>query len=188
MNKKKGKTPPKKIYEDHNDDVGRFEEAELKRSQGIVEKKDDGEKKRDKIFDNDFNTGNISTENLPNIRVDFSYASGNLSEYYTADEYYEKTELTQLVYKSFKESQWGNLPLNKKFSKELMPFIFKDILKDIDGKGYSATDMFICIAEFMDVTYEKAYEAAPLRIKERIIKELDNKYHLLKKKNIKRLF
>lgn len=144
--------------------------------------------KRDKIFENDFNTGNLKTENFPEIKIDADYSRSHLDECYNSIDYHEMKELMEMVYAAFKSSQWGNLPLNKKFSKDLMPYIFNDVFKEIDGKGYSTIDMFICIAEFMDITYEKVYEIAGLKIKERLIHELEDKYKVLSKRKTKRLF
>lgn len=145
--------------------------------------------KKDKIFFNDFNTGNIDVEALPSIKIDIGYAKSNLDDCYNADEYAERKDLLEKVYAAFKESQWKNLPLvGKKFSKELQPYIFNDLFKAVDGQGHTTIDMFIAIAEFMDISYEKIYEIAGLKMKERLIHELENKYKILSKKNIKRLF
>jgi len=144
--------------------------------------------KKDKIFFNDFNTGNIDVEALPSIKIDTGFAKSNLEDCYNADEYAERKELMDKVYDAFHESQWKNLVLTKKFSKELMPYIFNDLFKAVDGQGFTTIDMFISIAEFMDISYERVYEIAGLKMKERLIHELENKYKILSKKNIKRLF
>ena len=149
----------------------------------LIEEKD----KRDKIFENNYNMGNFTTESLPEIRIEGEFAS-NLDDVYNADEYMERKKLMEEVFDAFKNSQWGTLPLTKKFSKELMPYIFNDIFKSLDNKNYSVIDMFICIAEFMDVSYERVYEIAGLRMKEKLIKELEEKYKILSKKHINRLF
>lgn len=145
-------------------------------------------RKVDKIFGNNYNTGNIDVENLPDIKIEADYASNQLGDCYNAEDYTERKALMEDVYNTFKASQWGNLPLNKKFSKELMPYIFNDIYKGVDGKGYSVIDIFISIAEFMDISYERVYEIAGLRMKEKVIIELEAKYKVLSKKNINRLF
>lgn len=149
---------------------------------------DKPQNKRNKIFANDFNTGNIEIENLPDIKIEVGFAKSNLEDCYNADDYAERKALMDKVYAAFHESQWKNLPLTKKFSKELMPYIFHDLFKAVDEQGYTTIDMFICIAEFMDITYERVYEIAGLKMKERLIHELENKYKILSKKNIKRLF
>ena len=141
-------------------------------------KKDFG--KRDKIFENNYNMGNVSTEHLPTIKVDSEYAVEGLDER-------ERKKLMQLAYTIFKASQWGSLPLNKKFSKEIMPYIFNDLFKGMDN-GSAVIDIFICIAEFMDISYERVYDIANLRARERVVKELEDKYRVLSKRHINRLF
>lgn len=158
-------------------------------TQLVVDKNPKKNPKRiDKIFGNNYNTGNIDVENLPDIKIESDFASNQLGDCYNAEEYTEKKALMEAVYDTFKASQWGNLPLNKKFSKELMPYIFNDIYKGVDGRGYSVIDIFISIAEFMDISYERVYEIAGLRMKEKVIMELESKYKVLSKKNINRLF
>jgi hypothetical protein len=146
------------------------------------------DERRDKIFGNDFNTGNIKSENFPDIKVESSFSSSFLDDCYDAEEYMTRKDLMEKVYDVFKNSQWGSLPLDKKFSKELMPFIFNDLYKGLCDQGYPTVDIFICIAEFMDVSYEKVYDVAGIKVKERILKELESKYKVLSKKKINRLF
>jgi hypothetical protein len=146
------------------------------------------EKKRDKIFGNDFNMGNIESERFPEIQIESGYAGSVLEDCYNMEDYTEKKRLLELTVDTFKASQWGNLPLDKKFSKELQPFIFNDLYKGLDGKGYTVINIFICIAEFMDVSYERVYEIAGLKMKEQLISELDDKYKMLSRKRINRLF
>jgi len=143
---------------------------------------------RDKIFGNDFNTGNIQSHNLPNIKIETDFASSYLDDCYDAEEYMTRKDLMKKVFEIFKESQWNSLPLDKKFSKELMPFIFNDLYKGLADRGYPTVDIFICIAEFMDVSYEKVYEVAGIKVKEQILKELESKFKVLSKKKINRLF
>lgn len=146
------------------------------------------EKKVDKIFGNDFNTGNIDPERFPDIQIEAGYADSILSDCYNMEDYNEKKNLLELTVEVFSHSQWKNLPLDKKFSKELQPFIFNDLYKGMDGKGFTIIDIFICIAEFMDISYERVYEIAGLKMKEQLINELEDKYRMLSRKKINRLF
>ena len=154
----------------------------------VVVKKKEEEKKRDKIFGNDFNTGNIDPERFPDIKIETGYADSILDDCYNMEDYMEKKKILEMTVQVFKESQWGNLLLDKKFSKELQPFIFNDLYKGLDGNNFTTIDMFICIAEFMDVSYERVYEIAGLKMKEQLINELEDKYKMLSKKKINRLF
>lgn len=159
-----------------------------KDKKAIVPEPKKEEKKVDKIFGNDFNTGNIDSERFPDIQIEAGYADSILSDCYNMEDYNEKKKLLELTVDVFKNSQWGNLPLDKKFSKELQPFIFNDLYKGLDGQNFTTIDIFICIAEFMDVSYERIYEIAGLKMKEQLINELEDKYKILSRKRINRLF
>lgn len=164
------------------------EEADAADIKKEAEARAEDNKPKDKIFGNDFNSGNIDTEKLPSIGIDPIYARSILDDCLNMDEYHEKKQLLEMTVVIFESSQWGSLPLNKKFSKELQPFIFADLFKGLDGNGYTVIDMFIAIAEFMDISYERVYEIAGLKMKERLINELEDKYRMLSKKKINRLF
>lgn len=143
---------------------------------------------QDKIFDNTYNTGSTDTQKLPDIKVDNRYAESRLDDCYDVEQYTVKRELLDKVYDLYMDSQWKSLPRDKKFPKELAPFIFNDLWTGLAGNNHSAMDMFIAIAEFMNTSYEKVYEAAGLKVKDMIIRELEEKYKMLSKKKINRLF
>lgn len=179
-----GKLKSIEVFEDPTvDDMQKEYEEKVK-----LESPKKEEKKVDKIFGNDYNTGNIDSERFPVIQIEAGYADSILSDCYNMEDYTEKKNLLELTVEVFNISQWKDLPLDKKFSKELQPFIFNDLYKGIDGRGYTVTDMFICIAEFMDITYERVYEIAGLKMKERLINELEDKYRTISKRKISRLF
>lgn len=154
----------------------------------IQREQSEEEQKRDKIFGNAFNTGDTQFHDLPDIKADDHYADDNLDHVYDAEAYNMRTKLSKMCSDAFDASQWSGLPLSKKFSKELMPYIFQDLFKILDVDGHSAMDCFIAIAEFMDVSYEKVYWSAGMKVKERLIAECNAKFGSLDKKNINRLF
>lgn len=146
-------------------------------------------RQEDKIFGNTYNTGSTETQKLPDIKVSGDYADARLDDCYDSEQYTVKRELLDKVYEIYNDSQWKGLPKDKKFPKELAPFIFNDLWNGLNnGSGYSAVDMFIAIAEFMDTSYEKVYEAAGLKVKTMVIQELEGKYAMLSKKKRNRLF
>jgi hypothetical protein len=53
---------------------------------------------------------------------------------------------------------------------------------------FSFSEKFVCICDLISVPYSKAYETIPIRYREIIIAELENKYGVLSKRKIKRLF
>ncbi len=146
----------------------------------------DGEK--DKIFNNAYNAGDTSFRGLPDIKADGEYAGRHLGHVYNTEEYVVRNKLSEMCSDAFDESQWAELPLDKKFSKDLMPYIFNDLFNALDKDGYSVVDIFIAIAEFMDVSYEKVYWATGMKVKERLIAECNVKFGSLDRKDISRLF
>ena len=52
----------------------------------------------------------------------------------------------------------------------------------------SAIEKFVNIAEFMSMSYDVLYEELAPTYKEKLLKELDLKYGIFKKKRIHRLF
>lgn len=148
----------------------------------------DGKKPRDKIYGNAFNSGETGYHDLPDIRAEGDYAGRNLGHVYDSEAYNMRIKLSKICSDAFDESQWSGLPLNKKFSKELMPYIFQDLFKVLDVDGHSVVDCFIAIAEFMDVSYEKVYWSAGNEVQKRLITECNLKFGSLDKKDINRLF
>ena len=55
-------------------------------------------------------------------------------------------------------------------------------------KDLSKIDLFIHIADFMSMEYHVLYNELGAPSKELLLKELDHKYSIFKKRNIKRLF
>jgi len=90
-------------------------------NQNVVDEDDDEESvpvktfARDKIFDNDYNTGNLDFEEYSNLpRVDSSYAEDNLRDCYDSYEYTRKIDLEKTVDEYFKNTEHGKVFANKK--------------------------------------------------------------------------
>ena len=145
-------------------------------------------RREDKIFGNSFNLGNVEHEHFHEVKIESGYASSNLASCYDTEDYYQKAEMLDEVVVIFNKSQWHEMPLGKRFPKEVLPYIFQELYVGLNGKGYTAVDKVIAITEFMDLPYEKVYEAAGVMVKEQLIKELEKPYGTLSKKKINRLF
>ena len=149
---------------------------------------DEDDRDKDKIFGNAYNAGETGYQDLPDIKAEGDYAGRHLGHVYDSEDYNMRMKLSQMCSDAFDESQWAGLPLSKKFSKELMPYIFQDLFKVLDVDGHSVVDCFIAIAEFMDVSYEKVYWSAGNEVQKRLIAECNTKFGSLDKKDINRLF
>lgn len=143
----------------------------------------------DKIFGNDYNTGNLDFEeyNLP--KVDTFYAEDNLRECYDSYEYHRKKELEAKVDAYFIESELGQVLGNKKkLPKQVLPQVYIAIREKFTNNDYAGSEIFITIAEYFGINYEVLYENIPSIYREELVRELDNKYGVLKKRGVKRLF
>jgi hypothetical protein len=143
----------------------------------------------DKIFGNDYNLGNLDFEeyNLP--KVDTFYAEDNLRECYDSYEYNRKKELEAKVDTYFIESEPGQVLGNKKkLPKQVLPQVYIAIREKFTNNDYTGSEIFITIAEYFGINYEVLYENIPSIYREELVRELDDKYGVLKKRGVKRLF
>lgn len=145
---------------------------------------------RDKIFDNDYNTGNLDFEEYSSLpKVDSFYAEDNLRECYDSYEYARKFDLEVLVDKHFNGTEYGKLLANKKkIPKQILPSLFVAIRSQFTNNDYTPSEIFICIADYFGINYEVLYENISSVHRAELVKELDERYNVLKKKGVKRLF
>ncbi len=140
--------------------------------------------KEDKIFNNRYNTGDIEYEVFKKIQVHDSFMPKD-----TVEEYVEQ-RMQEEIYNIFKGSHYfEEYSKNKKFSRSEVAIIFYYFEERLNNsQDIPAIEKFIAIAEFMCVPYEVLYEELAPLYKEALIRELDGKYNIFKKRNIKRLF
>ena len=96
--------------------------------------------------------------------------------------------MEEIVYEAFQTSRWFPLSYKKKIPKDLIPHLFQEVLEKLDESEFSFSEKFVCICDYIQISYTKAYEIAPIKYRELIINELEIKYKILSKKKIKRLF
>ena len=162
----------------------------------IAEPEDDDEEfvlvkfKRDKIFDNDYNTGNLDFEEYTNLpKVDVVYSETNLEECYDSLEYARRMKLENLVDEFFKNTEFGKIfASKKKIPKQILPQVFVSIREQFKAGEYTGTEIFTNIADYFGINYEVLYENIPSVYRAELVRELDEKYGVLKRKGVKRLF
>lgn len=143
----------------------------------------------DKIFGNDYNTGNLDFEEYDLPRVDVFYAEDNLQDCYDAFEYNRKIKLETLVDTYFNETEFGKIFANKKkIPKQILPNVFVAIRQKFMNSEYTGSEIFISIADYFGMSYDVLYENIPSIYREQLVRELDEKYGVLRKKGVKRLF
>jgi hypothetical protein len=140
--------------------------------------------KEDKIFNNRYNTGDIEYETFGAIKVHDKYVPRDTFEEYTDN------RLQEDLYEIFQASDfYEDYSKNKKVVRSDVAriyYYFDDNLKN--SKGMAAVEKFVAVAEFMSISYDLLYEELAPTYKEALLKELDGKYDIFRKKNIKRLF
>jgi hypothetical protein len=145
--------------------------------------------KRDKIFNNDYNTGNLDFEEFSLPKVDTFYSEKNLDDCYNSHDYEREKKLQEMVDKFFRESDlFEALEHKKKIPKQNIPLVFVAIKKRFESDEFTGSEIFSAIAEYFGMNYEILYENIPSIYREQLVRELDDRYGILKKRGVKRLF
>lgn len=108
--------------------------------------------------------------------------------YYDEEEYIYRKKLEEVVYDAFQTSRWFPLSYKKKIPKDLIPHLFQEVLEKLEDTEFTFSEKFVCICDYVQIPYFKAYEIAPIKYREIIINELEAKYKIISKKKIHRLF
>jgi len=140
--------------------------------------------KEDKIFNNKFNSGDVEYEAFGKINVKSEFASGDLYEEYN------ETKIQNDIYEIFRHSKYfTEYSKNKKVPKgEIAEMYYYFDERIPETQEVTIVEKFIGVAEFMSISYDDLYKSLGTSYQEKIIRELDNKYGIFKKKKIKRLF
>lgn len=145
--------------------------------------------KRDKIFNNDYNTGNLDFEEFSLPRVDTNYAEKNLEDCYNSHDYERDKKLQEMVDIFFQESElYETLKNKKKIPKQNIPLVFVAIRKRFPLNEFLGSEIFSAIAEYFGMNYEILYENIPSLYRQELVRELDERYGILQKRGVKKLF
>lgn len=154
----------KKLIEDEKDDLN---------TDGELEGEDTGKGEAEEEFEVD-----------PNL----DYRSIQSIVTYDDEDYIYSCSLNDRIDEIFQESRWTIINPSKKIPKDLIPLIFQDILKELEGTEFSMVEKFVAICDYTAINYQKAYESIHMKYKELIVQEMDQKYGILGKKGIKKIF
>lgn len=141
--------------------------------------------KEDKIFNNKFNSGEVEYEVFGKININSDFATSD-----DMFEDYNEKQIQKDIYTIFKESKYyEEYSKNKKVPKSEIANLYYYFDERIpETNEVTIIEKFINVAEFMSISYDDLYRELGPSYKEKIIKELDNKYGIFKKRKIKRLF
>ena len=155
----------------------------------IMEEKDENEVTRKQLGDKIFGAHNNPTKETDySDTFDVDQNHKFVETYYDEQEYLHRKKLEEVVYEAFQTSRWFPLSYKKKIPKDLIPHLFQEVLEKLEATEFSFSEKFVCICDYVQIPYNKAYEIAPIKYRELIINELEIKYQILSKKKIKRLF
>lgn len=140
--------------------------------------------KDDKIFNNKFNSGEVEYEAFGKLNVKSEFTSGDLYEEYN------ESKIQNDIYEIFVESKYyEEYTKSKKVPKgEIADLYYYFDERIPETHEVTIIEKFINVAEFMSISYDDLYKALGPSYQEKILRELDNKYGIFKKKKIKRLF
>jgi len=154
-----------------------------------MEENEDNEIVKKQLGDKIFGAHNNPTKDLE-YPDSFDVDQNNkfVETYYDEQEYLHRKKLEEVVYEAFQTSRWFPLSYKKKIPKDLIPHLFQEVLEKLGENEFSFSEKFVCICDYIQIPYNKAYEIAPIKYREIIINELEAKYSILSKKKIRRLF
>lgn len=138
----------------------------------------------DEIIDESEDT----TEEEYEFSSDLDYASLQSRVTYEDEEYFHHFSLNDKIDEIFKASRWSIISPSKKIPKDLIPLIFQDILQELEGLEFTMVEKFVAICDYAAINYTKAYDSIHMKYKEIIVQEMDNKFGILGKKGIKKIF
>ena len=140
--------------------------------------------KEDKIFNNRYNTGDLDFEQFGKIEPDDIHRPKDSFDEYIAN------KIQQDLYNIFVGAHfYEEYSKSKKVPRsEVAPIYYYFDERLVKSEAMSAIEKFVNIAEFMSMSYDVLYEELAPTYKEKLLKELDLKYGIFKKKRIHRLF
>lgn len=142
---------------------------------------------KDKIFNNTYGQQEVDTTPIkfnvapaydtsldPDDQIHYDLLLNKIDELIVGSEFEELNKVTPEG-------------IAKKLNKVQINKVFFYIIEHI-GDAYSRVDLFSVISDYFDVFPNKFYNSLSNKFKDELIVELDNKYNILEKKKIRKLF
>lgn len=141
----------------------------------------------DKIFNNSY-----GTQDLTDTKIVFKVAP-SYEDNMDFDDRVHYDLLFEKVDALIKGSEFEHLNemtqdgVSKKLNKVQINKVFLYIIQNID-EDYSRVDVFSVLSDYFDVFPNKFYNSLSNKFKDELINELDQKYNILEKRKIRKLF
>jgi len=157
----------------------------------VLSKSEDDKKskyeEKDKIFNNSY-----GEQDLGGQKISFTLAPGYGSDV-DPDDKMHYDALFEVIDGLIKGSEFEHLNeatpdgVIKKLNKVQINKVFFYIIEKT-GNDYSRIDLFGVLSDYFDVFPNKFYNSLSNKFKDELIKELDDKYNILEKRKIRKLF
>ena len=141
----------------------------------------------DKIFNNSYGEADLS-----DFSSSFKLEAGFDDELDPDDKIHHDLMMTKLD-SIIKSSEYGDLNKTtqdgvvKKLNKMQINKVFSFVISEI-GSEYTKIELFGALSDYFDVFPNKFYNSLSNKYKDDLICELDRKYNILEKRNIRKLF
>ena len=142
---------------------------------------------KDKIFNNTYGEQDLSGQ-----KISFTVSSSWLDNM-DPDDKMHYDALFEVVDNLIKGSEFEHLNeatpdgVIKKLNKVQINKVFFYIIENV-GTSYTRIDLFSVLSDYFDVFPNKFYNSLSNKFKDELIKELDDKYNILEKRKIRKLF
>jgi len=142
---------------------------------------------KDKIFNNTYGEQDLSGQ-----KISFTVSSSWLDNV-DPDDKMHYDALFEVVDNLIKGSEFEHLNeatpdgVIKKLNKVQINKVFFYIIENV-GTSYTRIDLFSVLSDYFDVFPNKFYNSLSNKFKDELIKELDDKYNILEKRKIRKLF
>lgn len=142
---------------------------------------------KDKIFNNTYGEQDLSGQ-----KISFTVSSSWLDNM-DPDDKMHYDALFEVVDNLIKGSEFEHLNeatpdgVIKKLNKVQINKVFFYIIENV-GNSYTRIDLFSVLSDYFDVFPNKFYNSLSNKFKDELIKELDDKYNILEKRKIRKLF
>jgi len=141
----------------------------------------------DKIFNNTYGDFDNSTSET-SFKIEAGYEDRT-----DPDDQIHYDIMMRRLDKLIKDSEFKGLNevtaagISQKLSKIQINQVFHFVVKNM-GQEYSRTEIFGALSDYFDVFPNKFYSSLSNKYKDELISELDKKYNILEKRNIRKLF
>jgi hypothetical protein len=147
----------------------------------------DADEEKDKIFNNTYGDQNVNEE-----PISFNVAPSYIDDM-DHDDRIHYDILIEKIDEIIKGSQFEHLNkvtqsgVIKKLNKVQINEVFFYVIERL-GSSYTRVDLFSVVSDYFDIFPNKFYNSLSNKFKDELIKELDDKYNILEKRKIRKLF